>query len=124
MTGVGEVEPKTVEKLRDAELARIADPAVRRALEEHLVPPRAVQIEWEYGDPGEHYVAFIVAEFSATGMGIAYSRHGFGPEHPWGVISLERLWSEMDANWFRSLEAAFRSSGACPVPRPRGYEVD
>jgi hypothetical protein len=119
-----DLDPKTVEYLRDAELGRICDTRVQRALASYFVPPRAVQLEWDYGEADERYLAFIVAELPEKRMAIAYSRHGFGPVHPWGVIRLEKLRSEMDANWFASLEGAFRTSGMCRFPPPPGYQVE
>ncbi len=119
-----ELDPLSVEELCKAQVARIGDPAVSRALRQRLVAPRPCQLDWEYGEPGEHYLAFVVAEFLEKNTGIAYSNHGFGPGSPWGVISLERFSSGMDADWFASLEGAYRASGACPVPPPPGYEAD
>jgi len=114
---------KQIESLRDAEVARIADSDIRDALRSTLVALRRCDLQWEHGAQVEHYPAVIVAEFPERRMAIAFSERGFGPDYPWGLISLERLRTEMDANWFHSLEDAYRASGASLGRTPPGYEV-
>lgn len=110
-------------------LLRITDERLVAALKKHFVAPRACLLDWDYGHPHPEfpeprYPAFVVAEFTDSGTGIAYSEYGFGPVHPWGLIRLAHPRFGMDCGWYATLEAAFRESMAWREPSPPGYEVD
>ena len=92
------------------------------ALQGYRIAPRPCRLRWDYG-PEESYPAFVVAEFSESGTGIAYSEYGFGPSVPWILIDLEAMAFGMDSESFLRIEDAFRSSCAWTEPPPPGYEV-
>jgi len=123
------VEEAAVAAEVEVEMARIADERLARALRRYLVEPRACLLPWDYGHahpefPEPCYPGFVVAEFPESGTGIAFSRYGFGPYHPWGLIWLERPAYGMDSGWYARLEGAFRESMAWSEPPPPGYHVE
>lgn len=121
-------EQSVARKVAEA-VAAIADPRLASALGLRLRPPTRCSLGWDYG-PVEQgaeaiaYPAFVVADFSPSDVAIAYSGHGFGPSHPWGLISLTTLRCGPDGAWHASLEAAFRESPGWNEVPPAGYEVD
>ena len=117
------VDDAAVAVLVKEELVRIADKELAAALAKILVPPRRGLLEWDYG--GEpNYPGFVVAEHHASGTGLAFSEHGFGPASPWGLIFLAHPGFGMDSGWYTTLEGAFRESMAWDQPPPVGYEAD
>jgi hypothetical protein len=100
------------------ELERIADADVREGLRSRLMVPEEHLREWDYGAPGERYPCWTVAADPESDSAIVYSEHGFGPEMPWGIVSLSEAWFGMDSGWFRRLEDAFTGSmlaGGLPI---------
>ena len=114
-----------IERLVQAQLGRITDGALVKAISSLLVAPRVEERPWDYGPPGQKYPCWIVLEHPPSNTGIAYCAEGFGPQCPWGLLFLagEHLSMGMDAGWYTTLEDAFRESMACDLPSPPGYEV-
>lgn len=120
--------PEIVSSRVVSELARIQDERVRDVLRSHLVTPKLCLLDWDYGHPfpefpEPRYPGYIVAEFLESGTGIALSEYG-SQSHPWVLVRLDYLGFGMDSSWFANLEQAFRSSMACDIPAPPGYELD
>jgi hypothetical protein len=120
-------EERVTGQMRDA-VASIADPRLAAILRQHLVRPRPCLLQWDYGHPHPEfpeprYPGFIVAEFPESRTGIAFSKYGFGPRDPWGLIDIDRLGYGMDSGWFPTIESGFRESMAWQEPPPPGYEV-
>jgi hypothetical protein len=115
----------TIDRFVDDELARISDPVVVAAIRRLLVPPYAVEREWDYGRPGEKYPCWTILEHPPSNTGIAYCDKGFGPSHPWGLVFLSGTYMSigMDCAWYATLEGAMRESMAWDRPNPPGYEV-
>src|SRR5688572_12671488 len=90
----------------------IRDPAVRAGLSQILVSPTLRPLAWDYGRVGETYPAWMVAEHPASGSGIAWCGHGFGPKTPWGLVSLTNDSMGMDSGWFPTLRDAYLDSMA------------
>ena len=113
-----------IERLVQAELGRIADGEIVKAIVPLLVGPRLEDRPWDYG-PDETYPCWIVLEHPPSNTCIAYCEEGFGPRCPWGLLFLSgrHLSMGMDSGWFRTLEDAFRDSRACDLPSPPGHEV-
>ncbi len=112
-------------KLVTVELSRISDRALVEALEPLIVSPRAVNLSWDYGAPGQTYECWVVAEHGPSHTAIAYCEQGFGPADPWGLVTLDSPAPTigMDSSWYSTLEDAFRQSRACRLAPPDGYEV-
>jgi hypothetical protein len=69
----------------------LADPRVLAHISSLLVmPPQRIMLGWAYGKPGEQFPGFLVLNHAASGTGIAYCQHGFGPQSPWGLIFTDR----------------------------------
>lgn len=100
----------------EAELARISEPSTVALIRSLLVQPRCEQRPWDYGEPGQTYPCWIVAEHPASNTAFAYCEHGFGPRCPWGLLACsgEFLNMGMDSSWFSSLEDCVRDSFAWP----------
>lgn len=114
----------SVEALLDCELARIAQPDLVARIRELLVPIRSELVGWDYGEPGQTYLCWIVAYDPETNLAFAYSEHGFGPSYPWGMFWHGPDQSMgMDSSWYLSLEDVFRESIAWHGDNPSGYEV-
>jgi hypothetical protein len=77
-----------------------------------LVAPHYHQRDWDYGQQGERYPCWTVAEHPASKTAIVFSDYGFGPRMPWGLVWMTDTWFGMDSGWFETLEAAFRDSFA------------
>ncbi len=97
------------------ELERITDDRLKARIRELLVTPYAVERDWDYGAPGEHFTCWTVLEHRASNTGIAFCAQGFGPSYPWGLVSLSgpHMNIGMDCQWYVSLEQAMRGSMAC-----------
>ena len=104
--------PDEIQQLVEAELLRIHDTRVRDALQALLVSPRCHQRDWDYGQEGERYSCWTVAEHPASETAIVFSDYGFGPSMPWGLVWMKDTWFGMDSGWFETLEEAFRDSMA------------
>lgn len=113
-----------IERIVQDELSRM-DAALEAAVRPFLVAPHMERREWDYDTDGQTYPCWIVLEHDPSNTGIAYCAEGFGLRSPWGLVFLrgEHLSMGMDADWFESLEDAFRQSQACDLPPPPGYEI-
>lgn len=98
------------------ELAIIADAARRRALEAILIEPGIRTRAWDYGEEGEGYDYWVVAEAPEKGIELAYYEQGFGPEFPWGFLFTDEDSLGMDSQWNWYLEEAFIRSGLSTGP--------
>ena len=90
---------KTFDKIKllvVSELEQISDPLARDGLETVLIEPRQTLLIWDYGEPGETYPGWMVAEDHETNTGIAWCDQGFGPKNPWGLMSLTDAHMGMD----------------------------
>lgn len=79
-----------------------------------LVPPRQEEREWDYGQPGERYPYWVVAEAPERGIMLVYCEHGFGPGMPWGFLFTDQPEFPtlgMDSQWDWYLDEAFIQSG-------------
>lgn len=109
--------PEDVAALVREDLGDLADPRVLAHLSSLLViPPQRIILGWDYGKPGEQFPGFLVLDHAASGTGIAYCQHGFGPQNPWGLIFTHRESPPsigMDDGWYpRFLDAYFESKAA------------
>jgi hypothetical protein len=73
-----QTEPERVRRLVRRELALIADPARRAALERILVEPRREIRDWDYGEPGERYPYWVIAEAPDRGLVSCTANTGSG----------------------------------------------
>ena len=107
------------------ELAQITDANLVQRINDLLVEPYPVQRPWDYGEADAHYTCWTVLEHRPSNTAITYCSQGFGPAHPWGVVVISGpdMGMGMDAQWFVSLEDAYRVSRAQTEPNPPGYEV-
>jgi hypothetical protein len=102
--------PEEIERLVVAELERITDLRVLTVLRPLLVSPTRHERDWDYGQPGERYPCWTVAEHPPSGTSIVFSDYGFGPRLPWGLVWIEGPWFGMDSGWFQTLQEAFLDS--------------
>ena len=107
-----------VTELVNGQLTQIRDQELLARIRELLVPPYPVVRAWDYGDPGEAYTCWTVLEHPGSNTGVGYCPQGFGPRHPWGLVSLTgpHMSLGMDSGWFKSLEEAVRDSMAWDPP--------
>lgn len=49
-----------IQALLDAELRRITDESLLAKIRELLIPPEAVEREWDYGAPGERFTCWTI----------------------------------------------------------------
>jgi hypothetical protein len=111
-----------VKEIVEAQVARIADPVLRDAAARALIEPRLRDVPWEYGEEGQTYPCWIVADLRPKStFVVAYCEHGFGPEHPFGILDIDLRSMGMDSQWYETLEGGLYSFGF--GKRPRGYEV-
>lgn len=124
------IDADTLKALVERELSCVTDVRVMSRVRSLLVEPRPELRDWDYGDPGQQYVCWMVLEHPASQTGIAYCKNGFGPESPWGLIGLGSAGAEynsmgMDSGWFPTLRGAFiESSAAASLPIWRVFKTD
>jgi hypothetical protein len=117
------IDSDRVRALLAGQLATVTDPGRLAALRTLLLAePRREERDWDYGEPGERYPYWVVAEAPDRRIMLVYCEQGFGPEFPWGVLfndpsgqaAPEELTLGMDAQWNWYLEEAFVRSGLWP----------
>jgi hypothetical protein len=99
-----------VAALAAEQLATIRDAVVRDALRALLQTPSRHLRDWDYGVAGEQFECWAVAVDPESDTALVYSEHGFGPVHPWGLVSASERRFGMDSGWFLRLEDAFVDS--------------
>jgi hypothetical protein len=111
---MGHLDANAIARLVDDQLVRVSSARVAKLIRELLVSPYRVAREWDYGDPGQTYPCWTVLEHPPSSTGIAYCEQGFGPSHPWGLVSLSDEHTSIgpDFCWYDALEVAFRESMA------------
>jgi hypothetical protein len=105
-------EVEHIVSLVDAELAKIHDRDLVGRIRKLLVTPYPVSRKWDYGAPGQTYVCWTVLEHPRSNTGLAYCESGFGPIHPWGLVSLSGPYMSMgmDSGWYANFEDAVGES--------------
>ncbi|HEV7693542.1 MAG TPA: hypothetical protein VGO52_22095 [Hyphomonadaceae bacterium] len=109
-----------------ADLSKMPDERVLAHVRKHLVEPRPVLRDWDYGAPGEQFVCWSVFEHPPSNTGIAYCEQGFGPKMPWGLVFLDgpHMSIGMDSGWFRTfLQAYFDSMAVSDLAIWRVYRT-
>jgi hypothetical protein len=110
------MEPMDAGELRTvlgAELGKLRAVEDQTRLADHLVEPSELRCAWDYGEPGQTYPCWLVAEVRARDVGIVFCEHGFGPKCPWGLIRLPKPDDPApphmgdDSSWFDTLAEAF-----------------
>ncbi len=101
-----------VKALIEQEVARIESPLLRQAAASVLVEPRLQPVPWDYGEDGEQFDCWIVANLRPwRPYVVAYCEQGFGPADPFGVIDADLSTMGMDARWWDSLGATLDNLG-------------
>jgi hypothetical protein len=104
----------------EKDLANLRDPRVRAGIDAfRVVPPAAIRLTWDYGQPGEKFDGWLVFNDPGQRTGIAYCDQGFGPKNPWGLVNTDeaRPSMGMDSGWFpRFLDAYLDSFSATDLP--------
>ena len=116
---------KEISELVEGQIQVITDPILVSRVRPLLVAPYPVERDWDYGEDGEHFTCWTVLEHRPSNTAIAFCSEGFGPSYPWGLVFLSgpNMNIGMDAQWFISLEEAFRNSMAWDGENPENYEV-
>jgi hypothetical protein len=100
-----------------AELERTADANCRDRLAGLLVEPTFLPLAWEYGAVGATRLCCVVARLDDGDRALVYCEDGFGPQEPWGAVSLAEASMGSDDQWFGSLYDAALGAGLCqPLP--------
>ena len=111
---------RQVQRLVEEQVAAVPGAARRDALRALLLAePRREERDWDYGDAGERFPYWVVAESPERRIILVYCDQGFGPESPWGFLRTdapgettpEGTTLGMDAQWSSCLEEAFVRSG-------------
>ena len=99
-----------------AQIERIPDADCRDRLAQLLVEPTFVSLAWEYGTLGATRLCCVVARLDDGERAVVYSEDGFGPQEPWGAVSLGEASMGDDDQWYGSLHDAAVSFGLCNPP--------
>jgi hypothetical protein len=104
-----------------SELLPFSDTLIKPVIEALLIAPRPILRSWDYGQPDQQFVCWQILEDPDVGTGIAFCEEGFGPNFPWGLVSLgesdTRSSMGMDSAWFPTfLDAYFDSFSATRLP--------
>jgi hypothetical protein len=113
------------QSLFDSELEKIDQQAVVECIEKFRIPPRLQYLNWDYGEEGQQYPCWIAVEDPGTGTAVVFCQQGFGPQYPWGLVSIEGPYQSMgtDYQWFVTLEEAVRDAMFSEGPNPDGDPV-
>jgi hypothetical protein len=119
----------TLRDLIGRELANLPDERIVHHIRAHLIEPAPELRDWDYGEPGQQYLCWIVFRHAASNTGIAFCEQGFGPRCPWGLLWIggegKPLSIGQDSGWYRSfLETYFNSFAVCELPIWRVFEKD
>jgi hypothetical protein len=97
-----------------SELLAFSDTLIKPVIEALLIAPRPILRSWDYGQPDQQFVCWQILEDPDVGTGIAFCEEGFGPNFPWGLVSLgesdTRSSMGMDSAWFPTFLSAFADS--------------
>ena len=105
-----------IKALATAELERVPDSDCRERLARVLVEPTFVSLVWEYGALGATRLCCVVARLEDGDRALVYCEDGFGPQEPWGAVSLGEASMGDDDQWHSSLYDAALSFGLCHSP--------
>jgi hypothetical protein len=111
----------TMKAIVAAELERASDADCRDRLANVLVEPSFLPLSWEYGALGATRLCCVVARLGDGDRALVYCEDGFGPQEPWGAVSLAEASMGGDDQWYGSLYDAAIGAGLCMVPP--GYEA-
>jgi hypothetical protein len=119
------ISAEILKTLIEREMATVSDARVIAHIRGMLVEPHAVLLGWDYGEPGQQYLCWMVLKDVHSGGEIAYSEYGFGPRSPWGLVTSGYPHMGMDPGWFTTFLDAFFESAAClELPIWRAIYVD
>ena len=122
------VTPHQLSQKIEAELAKIGDGRIAAHVRSLLVDPYAVSRAWDYGEADDAYPCWSVLEHKTSNSAIAFCEHGFGPEKPWGLVTLygdSDMSMGMDSGWFTTfIEAFLESSAGTEVPIWRVFKQE
>jgi hypothetical protein len=109
--------PATLKAMIETELVAACDPILETTVRKWLVEPYPVQMNWDYGRPGEQFQGWIVLDHGAeSDTVITYCDRGFGPSCPWGLSSSTKVGGGhpmgMDCGWYPAFLHAFTESWA------------
>jgi hypothetical protein len=113
--------------LIEVELSAISDERVKGRLRRLLVTPNVLLRDWDYGESSQWYPCWLVLRDDCSEAAIGYCEYGFGPQHPWGLISANESDSSMgmDSGWFRTfLRACLDSVVVIGIPMWRVFKTD
>jgi len=110
--------PDALIRLIAFEVGRIPDPTRREALRGLLIEPLLQHRGAEFGDSGARYPTWLIGRGEQASIGLAYSEFGYGPETPWGYVSISHLSLGTEAQWFSHLDDAFIASGLAGTAKP------
>jgi hypothetical protein len=102
------------------ELGRMTDALLRDGLIALLVEPQLQHRDLPSGAAGAQFPTWLVARSRDYPIGIAFTEYGFGPETPWGCVSVNHLSLGGRSQWHPSLEEAFLASGIWRRPAGEG----
>ena len=118
---------ESIERLIDDQLRSVSDRRVVDHVRSLLIDPVRRLRRWDYGEPNTHFDCWDVLEESER-TGIAFCEHGFGPECPWGLVTLrgneDELSIGMDCEWFPRFLDAYFESAASSHPIWRVFKQD
>jgi hypothetical protein len=122
------ITPVQIQAALEAELSAVGDSRVVTHIRGLLVEPTAVLRAWDYGPPGQTYPCWSILNHTKSNTGIAYCEFGFGPQTPWGLVTLSGaadMSIGMDSGWFKSfLDAYFDSQASADLSIWRIFKQD
>ncbi|HEY4345402.1 MAG TPA: hypothetical protein VGN05_13715, partial [Parvibaculum sp.] len=113
----------------ERELEHLRDIRVIKHIRDLLIESLPVIRGWDYGEPEEQYTCWTVLAEKGGTTGIAYCEKGFGPSHPWGLVSLTTnkdvpASMGMDSSWYQTFLSAYFESAAADLHIWRVFKVD
>jgi len=96
-------EPDEFKRILEAEVARLSADH-RRFLEDILIPPYQVTLNWEYGKD-EACRAWVFADFKEHNVVCEYCLGGFGAlGSPWGINFRDADYFGQDSGWYPTIQ--------------------
>ncbi len=112
LCGIIDMQQKNtnINSLVEEQLVAIKNPLVKSALEKMIVLPTPHIRKWDYSNNDEFFECWTIGFDQLTDTSIIYSKHGHGPQNPWGLVATSVMYFGMDTGWFNNLEDCFLES--------------
>ncbi|MFZ4056524.1 MAG: hypothetical protein ACOYKE_00225 [Ferruginibacter sp.] len=99
-----------IKPLVQQQLFQIDDDLIKTTIEQILIEPNKHFRIWENSTTAEEIECWTIAIDKENNSSIVYAELGFGPNHPWGLVSNSSQFVGIDSGWLKNLKDCFLDS--------------